>query len=253
MLSSTQFSRFKTHSNLLQINSTRVGGSSTEPYHFLNLGMHSGDDRQTVHKNRTHFFNILAIPENRLVFPEQVHSDNVIWVQDPGIVRDCDALVTNVPNLFLTIQTADCFPVFLFDPMRQVIAIIHSGWRGTAKNIVQKAIRLMSENGNSLPEDILAGIGPGIQQSCYQVDEKTSSHFDTTYLIPDGPGHFKLDVQGAILDQLLDAEIKWDNIEVDSTCTHCAKGLYYSYRRDGQRSGRMMGVIGFRSKNLTQF
>jgi len=243
-----QFSHFKARSELLQINSTRIGGFSSAPYHSLNLGMHSGDDVKTVKLNRSSFFNTLSISEDRLVFPKQAHSDNVQWVQKPGIISACDSLITNVPNLFLTIQTADCFPVFLFDPIQQVVAIIHSGWRGTAKNIVTKTINLMLKKGNSLPEDILAGIGPGVQQSCYQVDEKTGSHFDNTYLMPDGPGHFKLDVQGTILDQLLNSGIKKEQIEVDGTCTHCAEELYYSYRRDGQHSGRMMGVIGFLDK-----
>lgn len=249
ILPGTQFSHLKPFKNLLQINSTRAGGFSAAPYHFLNLGIHSADDLRVVRRNRTHFFKKLSIPENRLVFPEQVHSDRVEFVYEPGKVPRCDALVTDVPNLFLTIQTADCFSLFLFDPVAQAVAIVHSGWRGTARNIVGKTITVMVDECGSRPENILAGIGPGIQQSCYQVDDQTASNFDHAYLIPDGPGHFKLDVQGNILDQLLESGIERDKTQLDRTCTHCTEDLYYSYRRDGSQSGRMMGVIGIHNKS----
>jgi len=238
------FSQFSQYKNLLQVYSTRKGGYSKAPYHSLNLGMHSGDYKPTVEKNRRFFLNQLNIPQQRLVFPEQVHSDHVFQATSPGIVPACDALITAEKNLFLTIQTADCFPIFLYDPQTEAVGIVHSGWRGTSKNIVGKTILLMEEKLNCNSRDIIAGIASGVQQSCYQVDEKTASHFDETYLIADGPGHFKLDVQGNIIDQLKDAGLARQNIQQDTTCTHCASDLYYSYRRDGLHSGRMMGVIG---------
>lgn len=238
------FSHFSQQQNLLQAYSTRNGGYSKAPYHSLNLGMHSGDHKPTVEKNRQFFFNQINIPQQRLIFPEQVHSDHIIHATSPGIVPECDALITAEKNLFLTIQTADCFPIFLFDPQAEVVGIVHSGWRGTSKNIVGKAISLMEEKLSCQSKDIIAGIASGVQQSCYQVDETTAAHFDETYLIADGPGHFKLDVQGNIIDQLKDAGLSKRNIQWDATCTHCAADIYYSYRRDGLHSGRMMGVIG---------
>ncbi len=242
------FSLFSKYQNLLQFFSTRRGGFSKAPYDGLNLGMHSGDDKQSVVQNRRLFFQELRIPEGRLVFPEQVHSANVQLVMNPGIVPECDALITPEKNLFLTIQTADCFPVFLFDPVAEAIGIVHSGWRGTAAHIVPKTIALMEEKLNGRAENMMAALGPGVQQSCYQVDTETASHFDETYCQPDGPGHFKLDVQSAVADQLLKAGLKRENLEVDKTCTHCAADRYYSYRRDGKQSGRMMGVIGMREE-----
>ncbi len=238
------FSLFSKYQNLLQVFSTRAGGFSKAPYDSLNLGMHSGDDKETVAQNRRLFFKQLQIPEDRLVFPEQVHSANVHLVQKPGVVPACDALITSEKDLFLTIQTADCFPVFLYDPQAGAVGIVHSGWRGTVANIVPKTISLMENKLNCRSENMIAAIGPGVQQSCYQVDTETASHFDAKYLLPDGPGHFKLDVQGAVAGQLLKAGLKRESMEIDNTCTHCAADRYYSYRRDGKQSGRMMGVIG---------
>jgi len=94
--------------------------------------------------------------------------------------------------------------------------------------------------------DLLKIGGAGVQQSCYQVDDKTAANFNEKYLIPDGPGHFLLDLLSAITDQLQERGILHQNIEADKTCTHCACSLYYSHRRDNNRSGRMMAVIGLR-------
>ncbi len=240
------YSLFSKYQTLLQVFSTRSGGFSKAPYNSLNLGMHSGDDKKTVTQNRDHFFKSVNIPKERLVFPEQVHSANVHLVSKPGVIAKCDALITSERNLFLTIQTADCFPVFLFDPRAGAIGIVHSGWRGTAAHIVPKTISLMENKLNCRTGNMLAAIGPGVQQSCYQVDTETASRFDAKFLLADGPGHFKLDVQGTIVEQLLASGIERENIEVDKTCTHCATDRYYSYRRDGKQSGRMMGVIGMR-------
>ncbi len=226
--------------------STRKGGVSKPPFDALNLGLSTGDNPRVVEQNRERYFNALGIVRERVVFPQQVHSADVQIVTAPGIVEQCDALITQKTNLFLSIQTADCFPVFLFHPQTRTVAIVHSGWRGTAQNIVGKAVRLMREKLGVPSAELLVAIGPGVQQSCYQVDQKTAEHFLPQYLLPDGPGHFKLDVQGAIVYQLKEVGIPEGNIEMDQRCTHCEATLFYSYRRDGQKSGRMMGIIGLK-------
>ncbi len=226
--------------------STRKGGVSKPPYHSLNLGLHTGDTRHAVFENRKRYFTALGISEQRVVFPEQVHSDSIVFAKEPGIIPHCDALITDQAGLYLSIQTADCFPVFIFDPVHRAVGIVHSGWRGTAQNIVGKTIERFKEHFGSAPNDLFIAIGPGVQQSCYQVDTATAQHFHAKFLLADGKDHFKLDVQGAILEQILSEDVPSRNIEIDKTCTHCREDLYYSYRRDGKRSGRMMGIIGLR-------
>ncbi len=235
------FSIFPDNS-LVHAYSTRKGGVSPAPFDSLNLGKNTKDDPLNVDRNRGIFFDALNIDKQRCVFPSQVHSANIEIVDKPGIVSNCDALITREKNLYLTIQTADCFPVFIYDPVNETAALAHSGWRGTAQNIAGKTI--MKMNGN--PADMLAAIAPGIRQSCYQVDDKTAAYFDQKYLQPDGDGHFKLDVLSAIRDQLIEAGLAPQNIETDIDCTHCRSDLYYSYRRDGDNSGRMMSVIGMK-------
>jgi len=228
--------------------STRPGGFSKVPYQGLNLGLTCGDDPQLVQKNRNLYFNYLAIPQDRLVFPVQIHSDNIQIVDSPGVIEYCDALITQTPNLYLTIQTADCFPIFVFDPVTQTAAIIHSGWKGAAQNIAGKTIRKMKTGLNVDPNNLLAAIGPGIQMKNFQVDASVYNQFDSKYFKPDGPGHYKMDLQLAIFDQLISAGLNTQQIERNTDCTYEKSDLYYSYRRDGHYSGRMMGIIGIRSE-----
>ena len=185
----------------------------------------------------------MNINTHQLAIPQQIHSANVEIVNKPGIYRNTDALITNNKNIVLTIQTADCFPIFVFDPYKDIIAIIHSGWRGTAQNIAGKSIAIMIERYKCKARDILTAIGPGIQQDNYQVDNQTASHFEKKYIKSDGDNHYKLDIQGTIIDQLIKTGIMIDHIEYDTRCTFANEDLFYSYRRDGQKSGRMMGII----------
>jgi len=181
---------------------------------------------------------------SEIAIPRQTHSANVEIVHKPGIYKDRDALVTKVPGVILTIQTADCFPVFIYDPIKHVCAIVHSGWRGTVQNIVGNTIEKMISVFNCISENILIAIGPGIQQDNYQIDIKTAYNFEKDFLKDDGDNHFKLDIQGKIIDQIKKTGIKKHNIEFDTRCTFEEQDLFYSYRRDGSNSGRMMGVMG---------
>ncbi len=226
--------------------STRLGGVSRPPFETLNLGLHTVDDTQAVHENRRLFFNALGVDPQRVVFPQQIHSADIKIVGQPGAVAHCDALITNQPNVFLSIQTADCFPVFLYDPVQKVVAIIHSGWRGTAKNITGQTLRKMHAHFNVQAANILALIGPGVQKQCYQVDRSVVDFFAPEFYETDTPHHFLLDLQGAIYHQLLNEGVPAEQIEMDRDCTHCRSDLYYSYRRDGKKSGRMMGIIGIK-------
>ena len=241
------FNLFKPFPSLVHGLSTRKGGFSKSPYNGLNLGLHTDDDKDAVLKNRKVYFKALNIKPDQLVFPEQVHSDHIAIVNEPGIIQQCDALITNRADLFLSVQTADCFPVLIFDTEQKAAAIVHSGWRGAAKNITGKTIEKMKKIFNSQSDNLLIAVGAGIQQSCYQVNKKTAMNFDEKYLLPDTPGHYKLDVQAVIIDQILETGVRPENIERDTVCTHCNEGLYFSYRRNKNNSGRMMSVIGFKN------
>ena len=229
--------------NIVHAFSTRKGGYSTGSFESLNLGLSTKDLNSNVEKNRMAFFHHLNLKSYNLAIPKQVHSDRVQAVYKAGIYLDTDALITNIPGVALTIQTADCFPVFIYEPAQHACALVHSGWRGTAKNIVGLTINNLCEEFKCNPDKMLVAIGAGIQQHNYQVDLKTAQHFESQYLTPDGKDHFKLNIQANIINQLENAGVKHDNIEEDKRCTYDHIDLFYSYRRDGINSGRMMGII----------
>lgn len=230
--------------NIIHAYSNRIGGYSSGNFKSLNLGLSTRDSFENVRKNRKKFFPLLQVNERSIAFPQQIHSDNITIVTAPGIIKESDALITNIPGIILSIQTADCFPVFLLDFKKRVCAIVHSGWRGTEKNISGKAVEKMKDSFGCKEENLLIAIGPGIQQENYQVDSKTANCFESNYLKSDGPDHYKLDVQSKIIDQLLDHNISLSQIEVDKRCTFANPELFFSYRRDGIDSGRMMGLVG---------
>ncbi|RMH60751.1 MAG: peptidoglycan editing factor PgeF [Calditrichaeota bacterium] len=228
---------------LIQALSTRPGGVSAPPYHHLNLGLRTGDDPENVWANRRKFFNHFGLDIERAVWPSQVHKDYIHVALEPGVIIDCDAVITRVSGLTLTVQAADCAPVFIYDPRNHACGVVHSGWRGTVKQIVYKTIRRMQKVFGSAPETLLVAVGAAIRQPHYQVDETTAAHFDGAFLEEDGSGHYLLDVTGAIVRQLQNAGVDPVHIEVDPLSTYDHPDLFYSYRRDGSKSGRMMGLL----------
>ncbi|VAX19124.1 hypothetical protein MNBD_IGNAVI01-2281, partial [hydrothermal vent metagenome] len=115
--------------------STKRFRSSDDPFGF-NLSFSIGDDEERVKKNRELFFNELELTTAQVAYQYQVHGNTIKVVESAGFVGECDALVTTRKNLGLAVTTADCTTIFIYDKINHVIAGVHSGWRGTAKNIL---------------------------------------------------------------------------------------------------------------------
>jgi polyphenol oxidase len=240
--------------------STRRGGSSNPPYDSLNLGFSSGDDPNKVEHNRQHFLGMIGCPANSLQTLKQIHSSKVILVRRGQLLADRtppgDALVTDQTNLMLGILTADCYPILLADPHQKVVAAIHAGWRGTAGGIVSRTLGVMRDSFGCRAEDLLALIGPGIGPCCYQVGldvykamvetrSAARSWFRPDAQPVDRYGQtWRLDLQAGLREQLEENEISGGRILVLGDCTKCCSDLYFSYRRDGKATGRMLSIIG---------
>jgi len=226
--------------------STRRGGTGESPFGF-NLSYDVGDDAPTVALNRKLVCEEIQIPEERIAFQRQIHSDTVSIVTQPGIYENCDGLITNIPELYLAVTVADCVPVLLYDPIKQCVAAIHSGWKGTQQNIVPKAFRKMAVTFGSTPSDILCFIGPGAGECCYDVGEGVSGLFPSEYMIS-REGKLYPNLKRMIYDSVRTEGVALVSIEVSPLCSICEATLLQSYRRDGIKSGRMMGIIGFRER-----
>ena len=180
----------------------------------------------------------------RVFWRKQVHGDHIIVAQGGAEgskgCPDADAYVTDEKDLPLAIRTADCVPVFIFDPLRRAIGLAHAGWRGTYKSIAAKTVLKMQEKFLSQPQDLKAILGPSIRECCYQVGEEFRDYFSA--FVRDRGGYLYADVVGANRDQLLKAGVRGENIFDSGECTCCNKD-YFSFRRDGAKAGRMISLM----------
>lgn len=220
--------------------STKIGLERKPPFHF-NMLKSVNDLEEIVDENRESFFNKIGLNCERIVYQKQIHSDFIKIAEKPGIIGESDSLITNQKNLGLAISSADCAPIFIYDFQNKVISGIHSGWRGTQKQIVSKTLLELKEKFNSEPENMVAFIGPSISQKNYEVGAEFNKYFDRKYLFPKN-GKYLLDVKTANYDMLANFGIPKDQIEVSQLCSFDEDYLH-SYRREGEKSGRAFGVI----------
>ena len=171
---------------------------------------------------------------------KQIHSDLVLVADRPGLLGEGDALVTNRPDLAISIRTADCYPILLADAKNRAIAAVHAGWRGTAARIVQKTIEKMNAEFGTSPGDIYAAVGPGIGVCCYEVGEEVARQF--------GAARTHLDLASENRMQLETAGVPPQNIEAFGVCTFCDAERFFSYRREKNNPGRMTSFIEIRPK-----
>jgi polyphenol oxidase len=156
---------FSFDDHLLAIESTRNGGSSDGAYASLNLGAFTNDLKEAVQRNKEILYTDLGINGDQIASSFQCHGNEVLNVVEPGYYEGFDALITNKKNIFLQILVADCTPMLLFDPIHEVIAAIHAGWRGTTNAIVQKTLDKMNLHFQTNPSDCFAYVGTCISQA----------------------------------------------------------------------------------------
>lgn len=230
------------HPNLRFGLSLRTGGVNPPPF-GMNVSFRVGDRPEDVQRNRERFFKTVGCAQDQIAAPIQCHSANVALADGAGSYLDVDGLVTNRLDLYLTVTIADCIPIFLFDPKKTSVGVIHAGWRGSATGIVRNAVAKMEERFHSRPGDLCAHLGPAAHRCCYAVGTEVAHRFRKEVLFENENGMY-LDLAKENSLQLLEAGLAADNIESSEYCTICNPGLFHSYRRDGQRSGRMMGILG---------
>jgi len=169
------------------------------------------------------------------------------WKSLGDAVEDCDALITQEKGVVLTILTADCVPVLLYDPRNEVVAAVHAGWKGTEAEIVSKTVSKMQERFGCSVEDMIAAVAPSIGRCCYEVGEDVAKHF---FDMPDSytkkEDKYMLDLPYINKSQLLKAGLSEDNIEMSGICTACEVDDYFSYRKEQGCSGRFMSLIGMK-------
>jgi len=214
--------------------STRSGGISRDKHESLNLGlMADKDNPDRTLENRRRFFNAVGVSMDQLATFRQIHSDIVEKVEASGIHdTGADGVITKKEDIVLLTLAADCVPVIIADPVTRALAVIHSGWRGTAKRIVAKAAERMEKEYGSQAEDLWVGIGPAIGECCYEVSrevfEETWKSTRSSKIANSENPH--LDLRMVIREQLLEIDVPEKQILIAKHCTQCESDRFFSHR-----------------------
>lgn len=232
----------------------KSGGVSEAPFTSLNLALHVGDRPKDVLENRRRLCALLGYPLQKLTTAQQTHEDHVVAVGPAEIgcgagsyadaLAHTDAIMTNLPGVPLLLCIADCVPVIVYDPVKQAVAVIHDGWRGTVHRLAAKTVFAMRLAYGSDPKDLLAYVGPSISRSHYQVSEDTAMAFrrlgpDYAACAGETDGVWSVDLWQANRLLLLEAGLAPDHVEVTTSCAFSEADKFFSYRRDGGHTGRM--------------
>lgn len=237
---------FDAYTGLVAAQSTRKGGVSVPPYNSLNLGSSTDDDPKTVAENKKIICESLGFQTERVVRSHQVHSDQILIASHPGHYDGYDAIVTQAPNLFLAVSTADCVPVLIYDHVRSVCAAVHAGWKGTILQISSKTVALMQSKFGCDTRDLVAYIGACISHCHFEVGPEVLAQFEGNFITAtnEDTGKGFVNLKAANQQQLLVAGLLEENIEVSPFCTFEEVDLFYSHRRDKGKTGRMWSIIG---------
>lgn len=223
----------------------REGGVSRGAYSAFNVNPYCGDNPLDVAQNRAILAQELRLDPQRLVIPHQVHGTKVTLVDGTSSPEDVDALVTQTPGLCVCVNTADCIPVLLYDSVQRAVAAVHAGWRGTVADIVGKTVQFMQQHCGTSPANLHAVIGPGIGVKAFEVGDEVYDAFRQS---------------GFPMDTIAQREAKWhidlweanrwllarcgvERIFVSGICTFQHQDEFFSARRLGIRSGRILNGI----------
>jgi YfiH family protein len=253
---------------------SRRGGHSAAPFDSLNLSLSVPDERDRVYANRRRVYGLYGRDTDTVVHAHLVHGADVARVTqaDNGTwVEHVDGLITNQPGTVLSMNFADCAPIFLYDPRRHAIGLGHAGWRGTVVDLPGAMVRAMTAQFGSDPADLVTAVGPCIGPCCYEVGEDVIAAVEAAFAQPDsllraaddrrqttddsedasGRGlspavrrlHFDLPEANRV--NLVNAGVR--TIELAEYCTACRTDLFFSHRAEKGRTGRFGTVFALGS------
>ena len=255
-----RYNIFKDYPDIVSGFSTRIGGVSKEHLASMNLSFSRGDIRENVMTNHKRFSLAVGYDYTKLVFSDQVHDVKIHKVTKDdigkGIIRESDivgidGLVTDVPGIPLITFYADCVPLYFYDPVMKVVALVHSGWKGTVGHIGSVMVEYMGKEYGSKPGDIVCAIGPSICMDCYEVSEDVAEAFKEAYskeqfdsmIYNKGNGKYQLNLHEACYYNFVNAGVKEENIALPDLCTCCNSNILFSHRASKGMRGNLGAVI----------
>lgn len=244
-------------SEIKAFSTCRDGGVSEGAYASFNCTHYCGDNPGHVAANRRRLCADWQISEGYLILPRQVHGVEVAVIDEPflaqplseqeRLLEGVDALISPLAGICLAVSTADCVPILLYDTRARVIVAVHAGWRGTVARILSLTLRRMKELYGTRGEDVLAAIGPSISAASFEVgDEVYDAFLQAGFLMEQiacRRGKWHIDLWEANRLQLLDEGLRPDAIEMAGICTYQCFDRFFSARRLGVHSGRILTGI----------
>ncbi|MEI6556017.1 MAG: peptidoglycan editing factor PgeF [Paludibacter sp.] len=237
---------------------SRQGGASVGNYASFNLSPFSGDQPVHLEENQRVLCQKLGIDSEKLIIPYQTHGTEIRVIdktffllsasEKTQYLHGVDALITKLPRVCIGVTTADCVPLIFFDTHKKVVAVAHAGWRGTCCRIAEKTVRVMVEQLECKVDDILVTVGPSISVDVYNVGSELvetfqNEGFDTDEIFVEKGEKLHLDLCKANRQSLLKAGILPQHIEIAGICTYTKHDQFFSARRLGIKSGRMLSGV----------
>jgi len=208
------------------------------------VGMFPRAGKVNIVDERKHLAELADIPSETLAFGHQIHSSIVNVVKTVGYAGEGDGLITRTAEVVLTVQVADCVPLFIHSRDSCTLGLFHAGWRGVIAGIVEEGILNMVNQFNAAPNQLEAMLGPSIGPCCYEIREDVSTYFPDLFLRKKNREHSFLDLPGFVKEKLMSTGITADNIFMDGRCTFCSEQHFHSFRRDGDAAGRIICFLG---------
>jgi YfiH family protein len=242
---------------------TRHGGRGSGAYGTFNCTPYTGDESSIVQANQELLCKLVGVTAERLIIPYQTHSCNVMIIDESfmqlsdearqAMLQEKDAIITSIPNVCLCVSTADCVPVLLYDSVRDIVAAVHAGWRGTVGRIVAHTLQVMREHYGTQAVDVHAIIGPCISLEAFEVGIEVYETFEQAGFDMEQIAHwhpekekYHIDLPAANRLQLLADGVPEEQIHDSAICTYTQHEDFFSARRLGIRSGRILNGIVIR-------
>ena len=253
-----QLTYYQIADRVTAFSTTRHGGVGQGNYGAFNVNRYCGDAPETIAENRSSLCKLLDISDDHLVMPHQVHGTGITQIGRTFFLlseeirqtalEGIDALMTNLPGVCIGVSTADCIPIIIYDSEHHAASVAHSGWRGTVANIAEAAVASMQAAYHSRPEAMKAVIGPGISLKNFEVGDEVYEAFAAAgYPMQDIAVRYEkwhIDLWRCCQLQLESAGIPSGQIEVAGICTYDHSDDYFSARRLGVDSGRILtGIV----------
>jgi polyphenol oxidase len=226
--------------------------SALEDYDFILHGFIIKNSNHPINNKTKEIENLLqtmAPTKRMLISPRQMHQDECVIInkKDKLMRRySGDALLTNRKDIFISVQVADCVPIFLVDDKRKVIGLIHAGWKGTLLGIVSRTMEKAIVQFGCKSEDFTILFGPCIRSCCYQVSDDVAILFDRKCVKRSPDGGFMLDLICANRKQFLNYGVKEKRMWATRNCTFCDEEMFHSYRREKTNAGKMIAFLGLK-------